>query len=126
MKRIMLMCCLFLGVSIAASAQSRPGTTDPVEKAKELQQQLKLTDKQTAQIAAIYTDSAEKFDKIKTEQKGNNDKMLVAIRPLRAATVKKLKQCLTTAQVAKYEKMVSGKDKASTGWSDGWSSTASN
>ena len=126
MKKIMLMCCLFLGLTVAANAQSRPGTTDPVEKAKELQQQLKLTDAQTAKIAAIYTESAQKFDKIKVAHKGNNDKMLVAIRPLRATTVKKIKAVLTTAQVAKYEKMVSGKDKASTGWSDGWSSTASN
>jgi protein CpxP len=126
MKKIMLMCCLFLGLTVAANAQSRPGTTDPVEKAKELQQQLKLTDAQTAKIAAIYTESAQKFDKIKVAQKGNNDKMLVAIRPLRATTVKKIKAVLTTAQVTKYEKMVSGKDKASTGWSDGWSSTASN
>ncbi|WP_262708467.1 hypothetical protein [Mucilaginibacter terrigena] len=33
---------------------------------------------------------------------------------------------LTPAQKANYEKLVKSSGKASAGWSDGWSSTASN
>ncbi|MFD0765997.1 hypothetical protein ACFQZI_14130 [Mucilaginibacter lutimaris] len=122
----MLIICMFFGLAVAANAQTRISTSDPVEKAKELQGKLKLTDKQTAKIAAIYQESAQKFEKIKTEQNGNNDKMLVAIRPLRATTIQKIKAVLTPAQKVRYDKLVKGSGKASTGWSDGWSATASN
>ncbi|WP_162499805.1 hypothetical protein [Mucilaginibacter terrigena] len=49
----MLIICMFFGLAVAANAQNRPGTTDPVEKAKELQTKLKLTDHQTAKVATI-------------------------------------------------------------------------
>jgi protein CpxP len=124
MKKITLMLCLFLGLTIVANAQTHPTNADPIKKAKELQQKLKLTDAQTTKIAAIYTDSEQKFEKIKVAEKGNNDKMLVAIRPLRQENIKKIKAVLTPAQAAKYEKMVNSKDKESLGWSDGWSANS--
>lgn len=124
MKKLMFIICMFFGLTVAANAQTKVSTADPVVKAKELQGKLKLTDSQTTKIAAIYQESAQKFDKIKAEQKGNNDKMLVAIRPLRATTIKKIKAVLTPAQKASYDKMVKGSGKVSTGWSDGWSATS--
>lgn len=124
MKKLMLIICMFFGLTVAANAQTKVSTADPVVKAKELQGKLKLTDAQTTKIAAIYQESAQKFDKIKAEQKGNNDKMLVAIRPLRATTIQKIKAVLTPAQKVNYEKMVKGSSKTSTGWSDGWSATS--
>ena len=126
MKKLMLIICMFFCLAVAANAQTRISTADPVEKAKELQGKLKLTDAQTTKIAAIYQESAQKFDKIKADEKGNNDKMLVAIRPLRANTIQKIKAVLTPAQKASYDKMVKGSGKASTGWSDGWSATGTN
>jgi protein CpxP len=126
MKKLILALCLFAGITTAANAQTVPATTDPVVKAKELQTKLKLTDVQTAKVATIYQESAQKFDKIKAEEKGNNDKMLVKIRPLRTATIAKIKAVLKPAQIVEYEKLTSAKSKSSAGWSDGWSSTASN
>ena len=72
-------------------------------------------------------ESAEKFEKIKAKENGNTDKMVVAIRPLREATVKKIKAVLTPAQAVKYDKLVKDtKGAGGNGWSDGWSATASN
>jgi Spy/CpxP family protein refolding chaperone len=122
MKKILLVCCLFIALSSAAFAQKNTVVTDPAEKAKGLQKELKLTDDQTSKIAAIYKESSEKFDKIKKEEHGNTDKMLVAIRPLRTETIKKIKAQLTPAQKIKYDKLVKdNKGGTSNGWSDGWS-----
>ena len=125
MKRILPICFLLIGLTSANYAQTnRPGTTDPVEKAKSLQKELKLTDSQTAKIAAIYKESAEKFEKIKAQEHGNTNKMLVTIRPLRTATIKKIKGVLTPAQAVKYDKLIKdNKGGNGNGWSDGWSAT---
>ncbi|MGZ3750936.1 MAG: hypothetical protein ACXVB0_13900 [Mucilaginibacter sp.] len=127
MKKILSICCLLIGLTSAGYSQtSHPVTTDPLEKAKGLQKQLKLSDLQTTKIAAIYKESSEKFEKIKKEQNGNTDKMLVAIRPLRTATIKKIKGVLTPAQAVKYDKLVKDtKGGGGNGWSDGWSAAES-
>jgi len=128
MKKFLLICCLFIGLATASQAQSNhPGITDPAEKAKGLQKELKLTDRQTAQITTIYKESAEKFDKIKQKENGNTNKMLVKLRPLRVATIKKIKNVLTPHQAVKYDKLVKDtKGGSSNGWGDGWSATAQN
>ena len=119
MKKLALICCLFIGLIATANAQT---TTDPVQKAKGLQKQLKLSDSQTSKVAAIYTESAQKFDKIKVEEHGNTNKMLVAVGPLRTATIKKIKAILTARQAAKYDVLVKESKNSSLngGWSDGW------
>lgn len=128
MKKFLSICCLFIGLVTAVQAQTnRPGITDPVEKAKSLQKQLRLTDKQTAEITGIYQESAQKFDKIKQKEHGNTNKMLVEIGPLRTATIKKIKNVLTPHQAAKYDRLVKDtKGGSGNGWSDGWSATAEN
>lgn len=120
MKKLTMICFLILGVAFAGIAQTKPG-----QKAKDLQKQLKLTDKQTTQIAAIYKESSEKFEKIKVAEKGNNDKILVAIKPVREATIKKIKAVLTPAQNKEYDKLLAGKTSSGgIGWGDGWSAPA--
>jgi protein CpxP len=126
MKRILSLCCLFIGIAALSHAQTKKMdvTTDPVKKAKGLQKELMLSDKQTEKIAEIYKESSSKFDKIKAEQHGNTNKMVTAIAPLRTATIKKIKAVLTPKQAVKYDKLI--KNSGSTGnngWSDGWSST---
>jgi periplasmic protein CpxP/Spy len=131
MKKILLMCCLFIGSIAAVNAQTNHAATsaDPKEKAIGLKKQLKLSDKQTTKIAAIYKESAEEYDKIKAEDKGNTNKMLQAVGPLRAATIKKIKKVLTPTQAVKFDKLIKDSKKSSSnggwsdGWSDGWSST---
>ena len=115
--------CLVIGITAARAQGTHPKVGTPVEKAKGLQKELKLTDTQTEKIAAIYKESSEKFEKIKKEEHGNTDKMLVAVRPLREATVKKIKAVLTPVQAAKYDKLVKETKGGGNGWSDGWSST---
>ncbi|MDN3582346.1 hypothetical protein [Mucilaginibacter flavus] len=121
MKKLLLLCFLFLGITTVSNAQMH-AASKPEEKAMELQKKLKLTDPQCKKIAAIYTASSAKFDKIKAENKGDNTKMLVAIEPLRTSTIKQIKGVLTPAQGAKYDALVKGaKDSGGNGWSDGWS-----
>src|ERR1700710_393582 len=96
MKKLIMMCCLFIGISATSFAIGNLSETpDPMLKAKGLQKELKLTDKQTDKIAGIYKESAEKYEKIKKEEHGNSDKMLPKIMPLRTATIKKIKEVLT-------------------------------
>ncbi|GAA3972079.1 hypothetical protein [Mucilaginibacter dorajii] len=121
MKKLLLLCFLFLGITTVSNAQMH-AASKPEEKAMELQKKLKLSDKQCKKIAAIYTASSEKFDKIKAENKGDNTKMLVAIEPLRTSTIKQIKGVLSPAQGVKYDALVKGaKDAGGNGWSDGWS-----
>jgi periplasmic protein CpxP/Spy len=126
MKKILLICCLFIGIAATGYAQTNNAASpDPVVKAKGLQKQLKLSDDQTSKIAAIYKESAQKFDKIKADEHGNTNKMVVAIRPLRTATIKKIKGVLTPGQAVKYDKLIKDVHSGGNGWSDGWSSTSS-
>jgi protein CpxP len=125
MKKILLVCCLLIGLTSVNYAQTGHPTTDPAEKAKGLQKQLKLSDAQTSKIAAIYKESSEKFEKIKKDENGNTNKMTEAIKPLRAATIKKIKAILTPTQKVKYDKLI--KDTSAgggNGWSDGWSAAS--
>ena len=128
MRKILTMCCLFFGLTIAANAQANhPGITDPVEKAKALQKQLRLSDDQTSKIAVIYQDSEQKFDKIKAADNGNTNKMMNDIGPLRTATIRKVKSVLNHTQTVKYDELIKQtKGSSGNGWTDGWSSTASN
>jgi protein CpxP len=128
MKKILSICCLFIGLTAVANAQSNhQGITDPVEKAKALQKQLRLSDDQTSKIAVIYQESEQKFDKIKAADHGNTNKMLNDIGPLRTATIKKVKSVLNHTQTIKYDDLIKqSKGSNGNGWTDGWSSTASN
>lgn len=126
MKKILLICCLFIGITTASHAQATKVGADPAEKAKGLQKQLNLSDKQTEKVSAIYKESVEKFDKIKAKEHGNTNKMLADVTPLRVATIKKIKGVLTPAQVVKYDKLVKESKNSSLngGWSDGWTSAS--
>jgi len=121
MKKLLFLCCLFVGLA-TVKAQS---TTDPAEKAKGLQKQLKLSDVQTTKVAAIYKESSEKFEKIKVAEKGNTNKMTAAIAPLRSATIKKIKAVLTPKQSVEYDKLLKDPKNVGGGWSDGWSPASS-
>lgn len=123
MKRLLLICCVFIGLAATSRAQTKVAT-NPVEKAKGLQKQLNLTDAQTEKVTVIYKESVEKFDKIKTKDHGNTNKMMADVTPLRVATIKKIKGVLTPEQGVKYDKLVKESKSSSLngGWSDGWSS----
>ena len=122
MRNFLLACFILVGITTASNAQNHPGTNSPAEKAKALQKQLKLNNGQTIKIEKIYEESSKKFDKIKTDAHGDNNKMLDAIKPLRTATITKIKAVLTAKQVAKYDKLLKeSKNTGGSGWGDGWS-----
>jgi protein CpxP len=124
MKKLLIVCCLFIGFTTAALAQTaQPTAYDPAQKAKGLQKELKLSDRQTAKITLIYQESARKFDNIKVKEHGDTNKMLADIAPLRASTIRKIKALLTYHQATKYDELLKVSDSRSinSGWSDGWS-----
>jgi len=122
MKKLVLVCCLFLGLATASFAQPTTAPTDPQQRAKALQKELKLSDDQTSKIAAIYQDSAQKFDVIKKKEHGDTNKMLVDVAPLRKETVSKIKALLSGKQAEKYNVLVNeNKGTLQGGWSGGWS-----
>jgi len=125
MKKLLLICCLFIAITTASNAQPKVAA-DPVEKAKGLQKQLKLSDKQTEKVTVIYKESVAKFEEIKAKEKGNTNKMLADVTPLRESVIKKIKGVLTPAQAVKYDKLVreSKSQSLNGGWSDGWSASA--
>ena len=116
MEKIWLICCLLIGFTAVNYAQVTHATNDPVEKAKGLQNELKLTDKQTTKIAVIYRGCAEHYERIKKAERGNTDKMATSVRPLRAATIKKIESVLTPDQAAKYAALI--KDTKKSGVND--------
>ena len=122
MKKLLFICCLFVGLATASFAQTTTPPSDPQQRAKALQKELKLSDDQTTKIAAIYQDSAQKFDKIKVKEHGDTNKMLVDVAPLRKETVAKIKALLNTRQAEKYNTLVNeNKGSLQGGWSGGWS-----
>jgi Spy/CpxP family protein refolding chaperone len=123
MKKLLLICCLFIAIATVSRAQNKAASA-PVEKAKSLQKQLKLSDKQTEKVSEIYKESVKKFDEIKVKEHGNTNKMLAAVAPLRESTIKKIKEVLTPKQTVKYDKLVKDNKNANlnSGWSDGWTS----
>lgn len=126
MRKILLLCGLIVGLSTAGFSQAKnANTTDPEVKAKQLQKQLKLSETQTKKIAAVYEDSAKKYAKIKADNHGDTNKMLVDIKPLRSSTITKIKAVLTPKQSAEYDELLkSKKGEDGNGWGDGWSSTS--
>jgi hypothetical protein len=106
MKQIWLICCLLIGLIAANYGQVTHPSLGAPEKAKGLQKELKLTDEQTENIASIYKECAERCEKIKKAEHGNSDNEVKSIRPLRAATIKKIRAVLKPDQAAKYDVLI--------------------
>jgi protein CpxP len=98
MKKIVLMCCLFLGITAVSYAQGG-GRRSPEERAKQLQTELKLSDEQTTKVTAIYKEQVAKMDSLRT---AGADRQ--AFRPLMQASNEKVKAILTPEQATAFEK----------------------
>jgi protein CpxP len=106
MRKILLMCCLFLGITAVSRAQGGGQRMSPEDRAKQMQTSLKLTDDQTAKITVIFKTQATKMDSIRTAANGDRDAMRTAMGPLRTSTSAQIKAILTPDQDAAYEKML--------------------
>jgi protein CpxP len=106
MRKILLTCCLLLGIAAVSRAQGGGGQRmSPEDRAKNLQTQLKLTDDQTAKITVIYKAQAVKMDSIRTAANGDRDAMRSAMGPLRTSTNAQVKAVLTPDQATAFDKM---------------------
>ena len=127
MKQIWHVCFLLIGLTSVSYAQVSHLATLPEEKAKGLQKQLTLTGDQTTKVAAIYKESAEKFEKIKLAEHSNSDKTMKSISPLRAATIKKIKGVLTPKQAVKFDALIKQtKKNGGIDWGEGWGTGSGN
>lgn len=106
MKKLLLMCCLLLGITAVSRAQGGGMRRSPEDRAKNLQTQLKLTDDQTAKITTIYKGQTTKMDSIRTAANGDRDAMRQAMMPLMKDTNDKIKAVLTADQATAYDKMM--------------------
>ena len=105
MRKILLTCCLLLGIATLSRAQGGGQRMTPEDRAKNLQTQLKLTDDQTAKIVVIYKAQAVKRDSIRTAANGDRDAMRTAMMPLMQSTNAQIKALLTPDQATAYDKM---------------------
>ena len=106
MRKILLTCCLLLGIATLSRAQGGGQRMTPEDRAKNLQTQLKLTDDQTAKITAILQTQATKMDSVRTAANGDRDAMRAGMMPIRTATNDKIKAILTPDQATAYQKML--------------------
>jgi len=105
MRKFLLMCCLFLGITAVSRAQGGGQRMSPDERAKQLQTQLKLTDDQTAKITVILQAQATKMDSVRTAANGDRDAMRAGMMPIRTASNTQIKALLTPDQATAYQKM---------------------
>jgi protein CpxP len=105
MRKILLTCCLLLGIATVSFAQGGPRMS-PEDHAKQLQTQLKLNDDQTAKITVIFKTQATKRDSIRTAANGDRDAMRAAMMPLMQSTTAQVKAVLTADQATAYQKMM--------------------
>jgi protein CpxP len=105
MRKFLLMCCLFLGITAVSRAQGGGQRMSPEDRAKQMQTQLKLTDDQTAKITVILQAQATKMDSVRTAANGDRDAMRAGMMPIRTASNNQIKALLTPDQAAAYQKM---------------------
>ncbi len=119
-----MMLCLVTVVTLTGHAQSKTAAKTAEQKAKELQEKLHLSNSQTVKVTDIYDQSAREFEKIRTEEHGDNSKMAIKLAPLRRETLKKIKTVLTPSQNVKFDKMIKDSSAAGEGWSNGWTANS--
>jgi Spy/CpxP family protein refolding chaperone len=101
MRKILLVCCILLGLTAVSRAQGGGQRRSPEERAKQLQTQLKLTDDQTTKITAIYQTQAKSIDSLRN---AGGDR--TAFRPIMDAANTKIKALLTPDQATAWQKMM--------------------
>src|ERR1700712_5075094 len=103
MKKLLLVCCIVIGISAASYAQGG-GRMSTADRVAAMKTSLALTDAQTAKITAIYDAQTKSMDSLRTAANGDNQAMMQKMLPMRAATNAKIKAVLTADQAATFQK----------------------
>ncbi len=124
MKKYLMLLFLAIGIATATYAQNQSAEHTATEKTKELKEKLNLSSSQYNKIVDIYKESAQKFEKIRSEEHGDNSKMSIKLAPVRRETINKIKSILTPVQRAKFDKLLKQSSSSAEGWSNGWSAAS--
>jgi protein CpxP len=100
MKKILLMCCLVIGIATVSRAQGMMRMS-PEDRTKMMTDSLKLTSDQSSQILAVLKTSQTQMD---SARNAGGDRS--AMRPMMMATNQKIMAILTDDQKAKYKAMM--------------------
>src|ERR1700744_1008120 len=109
MKKLLLACCIVLGVSAVSHAQGRGQQRSPADQAAQLKTSLSLTDDQTSKITVILTAQAKSNDSLRTASNGDRQAMMQAMQPLRAKYTAQIKAVLTPDQATAYDKQMAAR-----------------
>jgi protein CpxP len=101
MKKLLLMCCILLGITAVSRAQGGGMRMTPEDRVAAMKTNLKLTDDQSAKILAIYKASAVKRDSVRN---AGGDR--TAMRPIMQQANDQVQAVLTDDQKVAYKKMM--------------------
>jgi protein CpxP len=104
MKKVLLVCCMLIGISAVSFAQGGQRRS-PADQAKMMQTSLKLTDDQTAKITTILTAQSVSRDSVMKASGDDRQAAMQAFRPMMKANNEKIMAILTPDQKAAWEKM---------------------
>jgi len=105
MKKLLLVCCIVIGISAASHAQGRQRQT-PEQQTAALKTSLTLTDDQATKVMAIYTAAAKTNDSLRTAANGDFQAMMPKMMATRTTTNAKIKAVLTADQAAAFQKQL--------------------
>jgi len=105
MKKLLLVCCIVIGVSTLSRAQGGGRQQrSPEDETAALKTSLTLTDDQAAKVLAIYKTQKVSTDSLTTAANGDRTAMRAGRAPITAATNAKLAAVLTPDQLAAFTK----------------------
>jgi protein CpxP len=99
MRKLLLMCCLVIGITAASHAQGM--RMSPEDRTKMMTDSLKLTSDQQTKVLAILKTSQTQMDSLRS---AGGDRS--AMRPIMMSSNQKISAILTDDQNAKYKQMM--------------------
>ncbi|MCI0559666.1 MAG: hypothetical protein MN733_14330 [Nitrososphaera sp.] len=101
-NRLVFSFVLLALLSVAAVAQGR-GMRSPEERAKQLKEQLTLTDDQTVKVLKIFEEGQKKMQEMMSNNTGDRDAMRKSFMETAAKQDSLIEKLLTKEQLTKYE-----------------------
>jgi protein CpxP len=106
MKKLLLMCCILLGITAVSRAQGGRQRMTPEQQTAALKTSLALTDAQATKVMVIYTAQAKSSDSLRTATSGDRDAMRAAMGPMRTKYMAQINSVLTADQQAAWKKQM--------------------